>query len=100
VDTVDGAKSSYPQLKTVDIGGKHPLILDGFQHVSTILLVAQDFATIHSRARLDVERILIAYIIHPDLIWWYHLMKCTEEMLLNDLCLDVTINLLNHGINS
>lgn len=27
-------------------------------------------------------------------------MKCTEEMLLNDLCLDVTINLLNHGINS
>ena len=27
------------------IGGKHPIIYIGFQHVSTILLVMQNFAT-------------------------------------------------------
>ena len=42
--TVDGpAKSESP----VENGGKHPMILDGFQWVSTILLVVQDFLTTH-----------------------------------------------------
>jgi hypothetical protein len=60
--------ASEIQLSPVENGGKHPLILDGFLHVSTILLVAQDFATIHSRVRLDVERILIAYIIESYIL--------------------------------
>jgi hypothetical protein len=42
-NTVDGCEILH-QL----IDGKHPIILFGFQHVSTILLVMQDFATIHS----------------------------------------------------